>query len=337
MLGDRLRALRLARGLTQVQLAELADVSRQLVGAVEADRHLPRVDAAVRLAGALSTTVEELLAPATREVIGALEDPAEGALVRVGRVGEQLVCVPAAGSGEGWAGADAQVRGGAVELFDVERPAALVAGCDPIIGLASRLLEATSGPRVVPVATSSASAVAALTAGRIHAAMVHGPDGHLPDPPGAVRRWHVARWQVGLAAPVHLATGWVEDALAGRIPVVQREAGAGSQAAFERARTPIDGAGGTVAGPQVDGHAAAAWRAATDGLVAVTIEPAARANGLTFHPLELHVSQLWVDPDHGDNALLHAFLDELTGERAHRRLVAIGGYDLAGSGTELAA
>jgi DNA-binding transcriptional ArsR family regulator/DNA-binding XRE family transcriptional regulator len=52
-----------AGGLTQAQLAELAGVSRQLVGAVEADRHLPRVDAAVRLAAALSTTVEELLAP----------------------------------------------------------------------------------------------------------------------------------------------------------------------------------------------------------------------------------------------------------------------------------
>lgn len=337
MLGDRVRSLRLERGLTQVQLAELAGVSRQLVGAVEADRHLPRVDAAVRLAGALSTTVEELLAPESRDVVGVLEAPAEGALARVGRVGDRLVCVPAASSGEGWATADAQVTNGTVQLFDVERPALIVAGCDPIIGLASRLLEATSGPRVVPVATSSSTAAEVLAAGRSHAVMVHGPPGRVSTPPVPARRWHVARWQVGLAAPADLPAGWVDDALAGRRPVVQREAGAGSQAAFERARTGEDPGEATVQGPRVGGHAEAAWRAATDRSVAVTIEPAALANGLLFHPLEDHLSQLWVAADHTDDALLHAFLDELTGERVHRRLAAIGGYDLADTGTELLA
>lgn len=337
MLGERVRALRLARGLTQAQLAELAGVSRQLVGAVEADRHLPRVDAAVRLASALSTTVEELLAPERRDVTGVIEDPAEGALVRVGRVGERLVCVQAAGSGEGWATADGQVRAGTVQLFDVERPAAVVAGCDPIIGLASRLLEATRGPRVVPVATSSATAVEVLAAGRGHAVMVHGPEGRLPAPPVPVRRWHIARWQVGLAAPGGLPDSWLEDALAGRIPVAQREIGAGSQAAFERARRHDTDPGRAVEGPRVSGHAQAAWRAATDGIAAVTIEPAARAIGLAFHVLEEHVSQLWVAADTSDNAVLHAFMGELTGERVHRRLAAIGGYDLSGSGTEVAA
>lgn len=337
MLGERVRALRLARGLTQVELAELAQVSRQLVGAVEADRHLPRADAAVRLAAALSTTVEELLAPETRDVVGVLEEPAEGALVRIGRVGGQLVCVPAAGSGEGWATADAQIREGAVQLFDVERPAIVVAGCDPIVGLASRLLEATRGPRVMPVATSSATAEVVLAAGRSHAITVHGPDPQRAVAPAAVRRWHIARWRVGLAAPADLADGWVEDALAGRIPVAHREPGAGSQAAFERARGADAGAPAPIRGPRVGGHAQAAWRAVTDRMVAVTIEPAARANGLAFHPLETHTSELWVDPDHADNPLLHAFLHELVGERVHRRLAAIGGYDLTDNGTEIAA
>ena len=337
MLGDRVRGLRLQRGLTQVQLAELAGVSRQLVGAVEADRHLPRVDAAVRLATALSTTVEELLAPEVREVEGVLAEPAEGALVRIGRVGDRLVCVPAAGSGEAWATADAQVQRGSVQVFDVERPAVIVAGCDPIIGLASRLLETMTGSRVVSVATSSAAAVDVLAAGRAHAVMVHGPAGRQADPTVAVRRWHVARWQVGLAAPADLAGGWVDDALAGRVPVVQRETGAGSQAAFERARSSGDGADGAVDGPRVSGHAEAAWRAATDRMVAVTIEPAALAIGLAFHPLEEHLSHLWVSEAHADNALIGAFIEELTGERVHRRLAAIGGYDLTDTGTELAA
>jgi transcriptional regulator with XRE-family HTH domain/molybdate-binding protein len=336
MLGDRVRQLRLARGLTQVQLAELADVSRQLVGAVEADRHLPRVDAAVRLAAALSTSVEELLAPDSHDATGVLEDPEDGALVRIGRVGDRLVSVPAVGSGEGWASADAQVHDGAVQLFDVERPALIAAGCDPIIGLASRLLEVTSGPRVVPVATSSATAATVLAAGRSHAATLHGLDTAGTEPPVPVRRWHIARWQVGLAAPADLAAGWVDDALAGRIPVVHRETGAGSQAAFERARRPDQGPGTPIVGPRVGGHAEAAWRASTDRMVAVTIEPAALANGLAFHPLETHTSELWVAAEHTDNSLLHAFLNELVGERVHRRLAAIGGYDLTHNGMEIA-
>ncbi|TVR22408.1 MAG: helix-turn-helix domain-containing protein [Nitriliruptor sp.] len=336
MLGRRVRDLRVERGLTQRQLAELAGVSRQLVGAVEADRHLPRVDAALGLARALHTSVEELLAPVAREAVGVLTEPTDGTLVRVGRVGERLVCSPTSGSGEGWAAADAVVRGGAVELLDVERPAVIVAGCDPVIGLASRLLESAAGPRVVPVATSSATAVAVLGAGRCHAIMVHGPAGTLPSPPVPVQRWRVARWQVGLAA-ADPAPGWVEEALAGRVPVIQREAGAGSQAAFERALTiggpPIDP---IVDGPRVSGHAEAAWRAATDGMVAVTIEPAALAIGLAFHPLEVHDSQLWIAADHAELAGLQAFMDELTGERVHRRLDAIGGYDLVGCGTTAA-
>lgn len=336
MLGDRVRSLRLARGLTQAQLAETAGVSRQLVSTVEAGRHVPRVDAAARLAAALSTTVEELLASRSREAVGVIEAPADGALVRVGRVEDRLVCAPATGSGEGWATADAQIQGGEVQLFDVERPAIVVAGCDPIIGLASRLLETTSGPRVVPVATSSATAVEILADGRSHAVMVHAPANGLPDPPTQLRRWHVARWQVGLAAPVDAPTSWADDALAGRTPVVQRERGAGSQVAFERARHD-DGGDGPVTGPRVGGHAEAAWRAVTDQMVAVTIEPAALANGLAFHALEEHVSQLWVGSRHAGNALVQAFIDELRGERVRRRLTAIGGYDLAGCGMEVAA
>lgn len=337
MLGQRIRDLRRARGLTQVELAERADVSRQLVGAVEAGRHLPRVDAAMRLAAALSTTVEELLAAEDGEVVGVATAPTEGELVRIGRVGDRLVCSPVGGSPEGWGAADGVLRGGRVERFGPERPALVVAGCDPILGVASRLLEVGSGLPVVPVVTSSAVAAEVIAAGRAHAVTVHAAEGdHLAAPAG-VRRWHVARWQVGLAAPAELPDGWAQQALAGRRPVIQREAGAGAQAAFERARDAEAGATSTGRGPQAASHDEAARRASTDGLVAVTIEPAALAYGLRFHALETHASQLWVTSGHTDDPRLQAFLNETVGERVHRRLAAVGGYDLADSGRELVA
>lgn len=48
-----LRELRDAKGLTPGELAGRAGVSRRLVGAVEAGRHLPRVAAAAALTAAL--------------------------------------------------------------------------------------------------------------------------------------------------------------------------------------------------------------------------------------------------------------------------------------------
>jgi transcriptional regulator with XRE-family HTH domain len=331
VLGSRVRDLRRARGLTQRELAERAGVSRQLVGAVEAGRHLPRVDAAVALARVLDVAVEDLLRPVPPAVIGVLAPPREGEPVRVGRVGERLVCLPSAATGESWVPADGIVRDGTVELLEAERPAAVVAGCDPAIGLVGRLLETDAGPGAVVASTSSSAALAALTDGRVHAAVVHGREGSLPSPSVPVRRWELARWRVGLAAPHELAGGWVGDALAGRLPVVQREPGASSQAAFERA---VADAGDPVpAGVRAAGHLEAAGWARRTGWAAVSMEPAALALGMAFHPLEEHVAELWVATEHLAAPQVRRFLDELTGPRVRRRLTAVGGYDLRRCGS----
>src|SRR5262245_20927959 len=57
---NRVKALRQARGWTQGQLADAAGLSRTGVGAIEAARLVPSVAAALSLARALGTTVEEL-------------------------------------------------------------------------------------------------------------------------------------------------------------------------------------------------------------------------------------------------------------------------------------
>jgi DNA-binding XRE family transcriptional regulator/molybdate-binding protein len=336
MFGARIRALRREQGLTQAQLAELAGVSRQLVGAVEAGRHLPRVDAAVALGRVLGEPVEALLVPVPAQAHGVVTMPPDGRPVRVARVGERLVCHPAAPGGESWAPADGVVRDGRVELFDALRPGVVVAGCDPAIGLVARLVERHTDTGVLAVAVSTASAVGALAGGTVHAAIVHGPPGKLPAPPCAVRRVQVARWRVGLVGAPGLADRWWADALDGRLPVVQREQGAGSQDEFERAVLER-GAVPQAAGPRARGHLEAAALAARHGCAAVSIEPAARALGLAFHPLREHMTELWVAADHVDVPGVRRFADELTGSRLRRLLDAVGGYDLAGCGREVAA
>src|SRR5688572_22954161 len=95
-IGCRIRDRRLEAGLTQAELADRAQVSRALIGALERGRHMPATDAAIRLARELDTTVERLFgdtpAPPTLDVVPVLGGAlADGALVRAARIDERVV------------------------------------------------------------------------------------------------------------------------------------------------------------------------------------------------------------------------------------------------------
>ena len=55
-----IRVIRRVRRMTQAELAELVDVSRQTIIAVERGDYAPSVFLALRIARALDTTVEQL-------------------------------------------------------------------------------------------------------------------------------------------------------------------------------------------------------------------------------------------------------------------------------------
>lgn len=57
---NRLGELRKARGLSQGELADLIEVSRQTINAVEADKYDPSLPMAYRLAAFFEVPVEEL-------------------------------------------------------------------------------------------------------------------------------------------------------------------------------------------------------------------------------------------------------------------------------------
>lgn len=59
-LRNQLKVYRAMRDLTQAELAELAGVTRRSVNAIEAGRMVPSVLLALRLARALSVTVETI-------------------------------------------------------------------------------------------------------------------------------------------------------------------------------------------------------------------------------------------------------------------------------------
>ena len=57
---NRLEELRKARGMTQEELAEALEVSRQTVGSLENGRYNPSILLAFRIARLCETTIEEV-------------------------------------------------------------------------------------------------------------------------------------------------------------------------------------------------------------------------------------------------------------------------------------
>ncbi len=200
---NRLRSLRLAKGLSQGQLAMMAGITRQAIYAIEINQYLPTTAVALRLAGALDCRVEDLFSLVSSgeviegDLIGALPSSlADSARVRVkvAKVGERVVVRPVATLGEvlnytvpadglmiGSAGSSrrtakvgARVR---VELLRDRRTVegeVAVAGCDPAIFLAGEYLRRRQDKTtVVGWTMGSAAAIEALKRREVHVAGLH--------------------------------------------------------------------------------------------------------------------------------------------------------------------
>jgi transcriptional regulator with XRE-family HTH domain len=336
--GARVHAARVQAGLSQEALARATGLSRQAIGAIEGGRHRPGVDAALALAGALGLSVEALFGtPGTEDSVSVFGDAvAEGTPVLTSRVGRRRVHAPAdlAGWQERWPVADARWTAGEVRPLGATADDGLVVvGCDPALSLIAAQLPSTGPRRIVAVSGSTRAALAALQAGRAHAALVHGRPDALPPAPAGVRRLHLARWRVGLAT-ASTARPLSLTALTGAgTDVVQRETGASSQQALLRA---LDTEGcAPVTGPIAGGHLAVVMRVAAGARAGVTMEPAAVHGRLGFLPLEEHAVELWIASEHRDHPAVDALGGVLVSRTLHARLAAIGGYDLTGCGSSV--
>lgn len=334
---SRLREYRLKCGLTQAELAARAGVSRQLVAAVEAGQNAPAVDAALRLAAAVGGNVEQLFSPHPPAVVAALGGRLRpAALLRVGRVGEQLVAaeLPDHGTaGATWAKPDGVFDSGTLRLFPGANPAGLViAGCDPALGVAEAMLQGLGPRSLLAISAATGTALRALGAGRVHAAVVHGPEGGLPRPPVPVIRLQFARWEVGLAVSRRLERRSIGSLLGGGTSIAQRDPAAASQQALERATARL-GLPSAPGGVRAAGHIEAARIAATLDCGAVTTEAAAGAFDLRFLALEDHTVQIWVAKQWLDHPGAEALGELLSSFAFTQRVSRLPGYDLAGCGT----
>ncbi len=183
--NQRLIESRAAAGLTQSALARQVGVSRQFLNQMEAGRVLPNVALALRLATALSRTVEELFsgAAAQDEVAITLVGPplVTGARLRIGRVESRWIAHPAETAetiGAGFSSADAVLlspgRARLLVAANIVAENILIAGCDPALSL----LQASGSPaggRCHWIDCGSGRALDLLAAGEVHVAGIHYP------------------------------------------------------------------------------------------------------------------------------------------------------------------
>ncbi len=198
---NRLRHVRMGRGLSQTDLAARAGITRQAVCAIEANRYLPTTAVALRLAAVLQCRIEDLfnLLSSGEEIDGELVGVERGGMagllkqrVKVAQVGSHAIVrpvsqlgevltytVPADGLVSGVAGGRAKsgrlrVRVRLLREWTSVRGEIAVAGCDPAVFLAGEYVRRRQGgATVVGWTAGSAAAVEALKRGEVHVAGVH--------------------------------------------------------------------------------------------------------------------------------------------------------------------
>ena len=364
------RNVREARGLTQLELARRAGISRQALGAIEAGTYQPGVTVAIALARELGQSVETLFgdsgeASSNRiEVDWSVNGPASHTALRcrvaLARVGGKVVAVEQSAAQLTLPAAAGMIgrtkrRRAEVETFRTQEEidsTLLVAGCDPAVSLLADWLVRHRAPvSAIALPCSSNRALAMLIEGRTHAAGVHlkdpGSDEYnLASTRTALSRRAAtvvafARWELGLitAAGNRLGVRGMADLACRGVHLVNREVGAGARAFLDETLTElgINAAHIEGYGLEVGGHLdVAAAIAAAHANAGVTIRLAADAYGLPFVPIREERYDLVILERDLDSTPVRAMLDALNSRRFAHEVSQFCAYDTSQMGRTLA-
>jgi molybdate-binding protein/transcriptional regulator with XRE-family HTH domain len=240
-LHNRLKTHRLQRGWSQAKLAGRSGISRAAVSAIEIQRLVPSVGAALSLASALGVTVEELFGPGS-----AANEPAWAwtpertpcrywqAMVNGRELHFPVEAVAA------FVPHDGVYREGKFERSGqtASETTLVMASCDPAASLLAAELARTSGIRLLVLPRSSRKALELLRQGLVHVAGVHLSTSEEPEANahavkeslgGQGRLLRVAAWQEGLAIEQSAGIRSVRSALRADLRWVGRETGSAAR------------------------------------------------------------------------------------------------------------
>lgn len=358
---NNIRAAREALGLAQQTLAQRIGISRQALGAIEAQRQIPSTLIAMRLARALETSVEalfELTEPEQLEV-KLPEGKPSSPRVRLGCVQGQWVAHPllaqdltraADGVLTSPPGPDGLALVSPFERLDALAHTTLIAGCSPLLGaLCERLLRSRKAPSAAAwIMANSEQAMTLLTQGLVHIAGVHLATDQAQAAALVRARWptqdmvivHLNTWRQGLILPARNPLGLrsAADLLRPHLRIAWREPGAASTTLLMQelgrvADKPQLEATLSHTGPRLRDHMAVAQAVAMSVAdVGVGIEAAALAHELTFIPLRQERFDLIMSAQAAKTPQVTALLDALQARGLRQDIEALGGYDAADMG-----
>jgi molybdate-binding protein/DNA-binding XRE family transcriptional regulator len=208
-LSNRLKDYRTRRGWTQTEVAHRAGISRAAVSAIEIQRLVPSVAAALKLAACLECTVEELFGTAHRlaQHEWAWEPHVPASRYWQAEVAGRLLCFPCEETAAGeiahdgiapWDGSHAPSEHDPSQTL-------IVAGCDPAAGILAAEYARQTGRRMIHLCRSSSRALQLLQQRRIHVAGVH-----LSAADGLEGNANVVRRELGVPAALLRAARWEE-------------------------------------------------------------------------------------------------------------------------------
>ena len=340
-LDSRVKAFRQRQGWSQDELARRAGISRAAVSAIEIQRIVPSVAAALALAEALSCRVEDLFGAKETEKEPIWAWPATGdrcrywqALVR-GRTLRFPVEYPASG---------VQLHDGILDdgharsSGESPPPETLVmAGCDPAAELVAQAYARRSGFRLLVIQRSSAAALELLRQGLVDIAGMHLTEADRPE--GNLRAAHealgdgysllrYASWEEGLAVAGGVTARSVNGILRSRYRWIGREQGSGARQCQDQIlgrRPPPERTGR-------NHHAVA--DALRDGWadVGVCVRIVCEEAGLTFLPVREEAYDLCFPTDLADDPRIRALIELVRAASFRRSLAELPGYRARSTG-----
>jgi molybdate-binding protein/transcriptional regulator with XRE-family HTH domain len=242
-----LKEFRSQRGWTQAELARRAGVSRAAVSAIEIQRLIPSVSAALKLAACLGCTVEQLFgaAPAAQSKEWAWPPAMPQSRFWQAEVAGRLLFYPCEETSAGELSHDGIAARDAITGDDERRlvhaspsQTLVVAGCDPAASLLAAEYGRQTGLRMIVLRRSSGRALQLLKEGRVHVAGVHlasagGRHGNADivgreiGPAATLLR--LAQWEAGVAFVAHVKAATVSTLLQTRLRWIGREPGSGAR------------------------------------------------------------------------------------------------------------
>ncbi len=234
---NRVREQRLARGLSQAELAARSGLSRAAVSAIEIERLVPSVAAALALARVFGCSVEELFGSATETLPAwAWQPEREPCRFWRAKVLGRTWLYPVEPWAANAAAHDGIMEAGTIKETGQSNPDAtlVMASCDPAAGFLAEAFTRATGGRLLILQRSGKQALELLGRGVIHAAGVHFATPAQPEGNSQLvrevlgkgyRLARVSTWEEGVCVSSAAQVSTIDEAVRSKLRWVGRDQG----------------------------------------------------------------------------------------------------------------